>query len=377
MKRAGNVADVIASANSRLESHQTILEYALWEEDDFPRTRSLKKDRRAVHIWAMRRLGLDADRSEAGDPVNSDEGAENTSTAADKLIRILSGICGVEEASVNEKSKLVFDLDLDSLKRVALVSVIEEEFGVEIPEENIDEKTTVGDLRTFLEESPKTTAVPTHISWPNKKIVVESREFLRQLFFPFTRILEPSRIEVRGREHIEKMKLPAMMIFNHVGHNEPLLIIRSLPSRIRKEQVTLADPRSFRNWWRAFFMYFWGSAFPIAKFGGPIRHTLELASDLLDRGKLLFYSPEGARSETGEIGEFKKGAAVLAVETGVPVYPVKVDGYRDVYPIPGKNFDIPRKRGTVTLTFGAPIRFEKGMSYESATLQMRNVLESL
>jgi 1-acyl-sn-glycerol-3-phosphate acyltransferase len=124
-------------------------------------------------------------------------------------------------------------------------------------------------------------------------------------------------------------------------------------------------------------MYFFGSAFPVQKFGGPIRHTLELVADLLEQGWYVLISPEGERSKDGNLQEFRRGAAVMAVETGVPVYPVKVEGYRDLYPKAGENFDFPTGQGRVTLRFGKPLRFDPGVSYDEANKQLRSRLERL
>jgi 1-acyl-sn-glycerol-3-phosphate acyltransferase len=61
--------------------------------------------------------------------------------------------------------------------------------------------------------------------------------------------------------------------------------------------------------------------------------SLELAGRRIreDAATLIFF-PEGTRSATGELRPFKKGAFVLAIQTGVPVVPCAVVGGRDVMP---------------------------------------------
>ena len=53
---------------------------------------------------------------------------------------------------------------------------------------------------------------------------------------------------------------------------------------------------------------------------------------ILDHGKGLCFFPEGLRSTTGEIGEFKKGFGVLAKETGAKLVPVAIIGAHAAWP---------------------------------------------
>ncbi len=43
-------------------------------------------------------------------------------------------------------------------------------------------------------------------------------------------------------------------------------------------------------------------------------------------------SPEGTRSKTGEMGKFKSGAAVLAIEANVPIVPAYIKGGHEIFP---------------------------------------------
>lgn len=359
--------DVLAWANGRLESHQQILGISLWPDDDFPRTRTLKVDRNNVR-------GYVADRGQDSEERKS---ALSRKEDRDQIIEIVASVCEVKEHVISDTALLVMDLKLDSLKRVALVSMIEEECGVIVHEEDIDEKTTVGDVRKLVDEGTNVADDVSHVIWPLRKPVVELREYVRRfLLFPLFRIFAPPVI-VKGKRNLKAITPPCILYFNHVGHNEGPMIMRELSPAVRKKQAVLADPRSFRSKIRSFWMYFVAAAFPVQKFGGPIRYTLELAADLLDKGWLVFMSPEGERSPDGKLLPFQKGTGVLAVETGVPVYPVKVKGYRRLYPERGGLLDIPKGKGNVTLVFGPPMKFERGVSYEEATKRMRDVIKKM
>jgi acyl carrier protein len=59
---------------------------------------------------------------------------------------------GVEPAKVTAEASFVEDLGADSLDTVELVMAFEEEFGIEIPDEDAEKMETVGDAMKYLEE---------------------------------------------------------------------------------------------------------------------------------------------------------------------------------------------------------------------------------
>ena len=62
------------------------------------------------------------------------------------------------------------------------------------------------------------------------------------------------------------------------------------------------------------------------------RRTMERAERLLSGGMSLVVFPEGARTWTGEMRPFKRGAYRLAVEFNLPVVPLTIDGAFKVLP---------------------------------------------
>ena len=59
---------------------------------------------------------------------------------------------GVEPSKVTAEASFVEDLGADSLDTVELVMAFEEEFGIEIPDEDAEKMETVGDAVKYLEE---------------------------------------------------------------------------------------------------------------------------------------------------------------------------------------------------------------------------------
>ncbi len=71
----------------------------------------------------------------------------------DKVKKILCEQFEVEEDKITEDTSLIDDLGADSLDLVDLVMSFEDEFGVEMPDEDIEGIKTVGDVVKFIEEN--------------------------------------------------------------------------------------------------------------------------------------------------------------------------------------------------------------------------------
>jgi acyl carrier protein len=74
------------------------------------------------------------------------------SNVAERVQAIIVEQLGVDEKEVTESASFIDDLGADSLDTVELVMAFEEEFDLEIPDEDAEEITTVRDAITYIEE---------------------------------------------------------------------------------------------------------------------------------------------------------------------------------------------------------------------------------
>ena len=75
------------------------------------------------------------------------------SEAAAKVKEIIANELGVEIEKVTDEASFVEDLGADSLDTVELVMAFEEEFAIEIPDEDAEKMQTVGDAIRYLSEN--------------------------------------------------------------------------------------------------------------------------------------------------------------------------------------------------------------------------------
>ena len=71
----------------------------------------------------------------------------------DKIKDIIIDQLQVEESDVDMDTNLMKDLSADSLDAVEIIMAIEEEFGIEIPDEEAENFQTVADLVKYVEEN--------------------------------------------------------------------------------------------------------------------------------------------------------------------------------------------------------------------------------
>jgi len=128
------------------------------------------------------------------------------------------------------------------------------------------------------------------------------------------------RVHVKGTERIP----PGTCIFaaNHTSSADAPAVVGAIPRRIA---ILLKRP--------PFEWPIVGQAFRLAHFIPVDRfnresaiESLEKATEALRNGQSFLIYPEGTRSPDGRLQEFKKGTAVMAIKSGVPVVPVACSG---------------------------------------------------
>ncbi|MCM1336206.1 MAG: 1-acyl-sn-glycerol-3-phosphate acyltransferase [Candidatus Amulumruptor caecigallinarius] len=124
-------------------------------------------------------------------------------------------------------------------------------------------------------------------------------------------------------------------IYGYLGHNFRWLMKRSL------RKIPLIGYSCEKS----------GQVFVDRSSPSAIRRTMVEAEQRLAGGMSIVVFPEGSRTFTGKLQPFKRGAYTLAMEFGLPVVPVTIDGAFRVLP---RTARWPRW-GTITLTIHAPI----------------------
>ena len=169
------------------------------------------------------------------------------------------------------------------------------------------------------------------------------------------------QLTVRDREKLSALSGPAVFVANHVSALDAVVMAEALPPRYRHRSVVVAAADSiFKRKWEARLAQVTVDAFPIPR-GGGARPHLEYLKQLLQDNWSVIIFPEGRLTVTGAIGQFRKGAAVLAIDAGVPIVPAYVDGMYEVLP----RFRRFPRPGRVSVTFSEPMPPQPAEDYDA------------
>jgi 1-acyl-sn-glycerol-3-phosphate acyltransferase len=180
------------------------------------------------------------------------------------------------------------------------------------------------------------------------------------------------RVEIHGRHHIPATG-PVLIIANHSSLLDPPLVGGAVPRRV----TFLAKAELFRIPGFGALIRRLGAQ-PLRR-GGADPSALRTAQRVLQDGGVLLVFPEGTRGEEGTLREAKPGAALLAMQTGVPVVPAYVRGSGRAWPR-GRRLPRPAK---VVVTFGPPLSFtratgaDRKAQYEAASRRMMAAIAEL
>jgi 1-acyl-sn-glycerol-3-phosphate acyltransferase len=181
------------------------------------------------------------------------------------------------------------------------------------------------------------------------------------------------RLDVRERDQLRGLNGPAVFVANHVSALDAVVMAEALPARYRHRSVVVAAADSiFKRKWEARLAQVTVDAFPIPR-GGGARPHLDYLKELLLKNWSVIIFPEGRLTVTGAIGTFRKGAAVLAMDAGVPIVPAYVDGMYQVMP---RFRRVPRP-GRVTVTFSGPVAPKTHDDYDSFIARVESVVRAL
>ena len=368
---------VVRDANRSLGAHQQIRGFTVWPEDELPRTLTLKVRKQLV----IERLAEIHSRGNGGGPERGASTASSQLAAPQRAVEVrgrpavyavIADIAARPESELSPDLRLSSDLNLDSLQRVELLGLIEEELGVYIDDGDLDPNASLAEVAELVESRRQAKRETGIYGWP-LRVVPRAVGLAVQgvLTVPLLRVFY--RVRRRGLENLDGLHGPVLFTPNHVLHTDNLIVLTQLPLRWRwRLAIAASAERIYANRVQGFLASLLANAFPLAQAGGT-RRSLELLGARLDRGFSILVYPEGKLTVGGPMQPFMVGAGLLAVEGGVPVVPVKLRINR--------MSRLDRRgnpwRGDVEILFGKPLRFDSDTDPVAATQAIEAAVAAL
>lgn len=199
---------------------------------------------------------------------------------------------------------------------------------------------------------------------------VNERVFLRiahRLWAPVLLWTTGASITMLDRDKIDFTK-PQIFIFNHQSTLDIIITLKVVPIPfyfIAKRSLLYVP---VLGW----FLLAIGTVLVDRGRTEKAVETLKRAGQMIRDGKSIVAFPEGSRSDDGSIYPFKKGAFVVAIEAGVPIVPVTIEGSHKTM---AKNTFRVRPE-PICIKFGEPISTE-GLTYDDREMLMNQVRDAI
>jgi 1-acyl-sn-glycerol-3-phosphate acyltransferase len=138
------------------------------------------------------------------------------------------------------------------------------------------------------------------------------------------------RIRTEGQAHLP----PAgylLVAAAHRGWMDPFVVIHALPVEPRAWFLG-SGPSTFTSRWRERLIHGIGGLLPVWRGGIGIAPHVEAARAVVGNGGVFVQMPEGTVSgPSGQLGPFRTGWAVIAIQTDAPIVPLAMAGTDELY----------------------------------------------
>ena len=381
----------IESLSQQIASTKRIGSYEIWQED-LPRTTTRKIKRfeveKRVKANQTRRADDDAELP-AELPLTADEVEWLDQAGVQQALNIVREASRTAPPTLRPTLNLELDLGLDSMQRVELLSQIEEQLGGNVEESQLAEIYTVRELIDAVLQSAASGAGgpgtrPAFAGW--KAILAEEpvaadvvslarpKPFSDAFWYLVSRLiqviaLDRFELHVRG---IEKLPQSGAYILssNHQSYIDPVILASILPPEVFHKVFAVGTSEIFG---KGFMLRLARSLrVVVVDPDANLIPAMRAGAFGLRQGRPLILYPEGERSIDGTPKVFKKGAAILSIHLQVPIVPVAIEGFYEVWPRnkPFQGFK------PLKIVFGDPIlpppeSEASEAAYEKLTAQLR------
>ena len=259
---------------------------------------------------------------------------------ADWLLGLVAQVSSRPRAQVSLDSRLA-ELGFDSLMFVELASAIEQAGGALLSPDTLNEVVDVRELYSVVKR--RETAANKRAA--EARAEEDARESEKEIYVPtLVRTVGNRGIDVVQRAlyenvlkaHVEgQSNIPTHTNFiaatNHTSHLDTGLIKYALGEYGRDMVALAAADYFFDNKYKRAYMNNFTNIVPIER-SGSLRQSLRHARSFLERGYTALIFPEGTRSMTGQMAEFKSGFAYLALNTRTGILPAYLWGTYEAFP---------------------------------------------
>ena len=265
------------------------------------------------------------------------------------------------------------DLAFDSLDMVALEGFIQQTFGTSIRTADMPGYRNIQTMAEYIANS-KTRMEVQEEDWHQFLNADSSQLELPHgnAFMPMSRLIVRgvfklyNSLTIKGVDNIPT-EGPMIIAPNHQSYLDGPLVSASLPAEIMRNSFYYATEEHMRGRFRKAYAR---SNNIVLMERSNLRDSILKLAEVLKRGKHVVIFPEGARTHTGELSQFKKTFAILSRELHVPVVPVCIKGAFEALPR-SKRFVSPHQ---IEIEYLPPILPDDNLTYDDIANQVKQAI---
>lgn len=332
--------EVIDKYNQSVTPYKKVMKFSLIKEP-LPRTRLLKLKR-----FLLPQL----------EQISGERNENIIEPAFQEYTLIKEFLHQQKEITIHPSDHLEIDLGLDSLDKVNLGVYLESNFGIKYTESELVGFSNVVKLAEDVRDKKTKLSIEAidwgkifkeHLnldlpkSWFTHNAMKNSAKVFLKLYF---------RLKGEGLENIPEG--PFIIAPNHQSFFDGLFVAVFLKNKLMKQTYFYAKEKHVKS---KLLKFIANKNNVIVMDLNDLKTSLQKLAEVLKRGKNIIIFPEGTRTLSGEIGDFKKTFAILSRELNIPVVPVAIRGAYDALPR-GTHFPKPWKK--INVKFLKPVKPE-------------------
>ena len=338
------VREHMRSISKQLPLYKRVKTFHLWDHD-LPKTTTRKVKRREV-VAELQRIERTLARAGEAQRVAGEAGAGMHDSAW--VREVIAQVTQKGRAQVKPETRLQ-DLGFDSLMFTEL-GVSLEAAGVTVPDpSDLSDLETVADVEAYLAQhgapsarkrvpgKPKDeTADADEIHVPEVVARVGRRGLRLGQRMVYERVFDT---KLTGRVHVPPFG-GYIVAANHASHLDMGLVKHALGEQGELLVALAAKDYFFEDPVRKAYFENFTNLVPMERYGS-LRESLRLAGQVLRDGHILLIFPEGTRSESGVMSDFKPSLGFLAMANQCGILPMYLAGTHDALP---KGAYVPKQR---------------------------------
>lgn len=337
--------------------------------DSIPKTSLQKPKRFLLRKSVMENTAIIVEDNEKTEVINIFDG----------VIELVSKVSKIDKSMIDGSSKPFSQLGIDSLSAIDLSLQIEDVFNVRM-DDVLTNNMTILDMVRIIETKQSENVQNDRVEKSNSFLYPMAKKLADYRIFRhlcgWARIIY--KVKVKG-EAVLPIDSGYIICANHLSNFDYLWLSINFKKERFSKFCCMAKKELFKKSPFSKRLTRVCGMIPVDRGNINVSLMQRCKTMLADKWGLLIH-PEGTRSDDGNLGVLKEGAAQLAIDSNVPIIPAYINGAYEVYPKGKKlpkffNFRKMRKY-PIEVSYGEPI-YPADMTAQQLTTLVEDAMKSL